>query len=443
MKWLTHIVVIVAALVGVLALIPFFFSVDDYIPLVEKELSARLEMPVSIDDLDISLFPIPHVRAEGIALGKTEDITVSKIRLTPDVWSLLDSSKVIRSVELEEVTLSQRAIAVLMDVAQRGRGGPGTLRIEAIKLKTALLKLDNASFGPFDAEVQVGSAGQRGEIKLSTQDGALDVRLTPVQDRYALELTAKSWTPPIGPALRFDSLEVKGSVTNTAAELGHVEARLYGGSANGNVNARWQEGISLKGQLDLKQIELKDVVALLSPTTRVSGRLDASPVFSADAPAAEKLDEALRLDSNFTVRDGILHGIDLPAAAAALTRQRQSGGQTRFDQLSGHLSAARKSYRFTQLRIASGPLSASGNVTIAPNKALSGELSASASAAGRVAAVPLVVAGTVDSPMVYPNPKALIGAAAGTAILGPGLGTAAGSKLGEIAGGLLEGARKR
>jgi CRISPR/Cas system-associated protein Cas5 (RAMP superfamily) len=47
-----------------------------------------------------------------------------------------------------------------------------------------------------------------------------------------------------------------------------------------------------------------------------------------------------------------------------------------------------------------------------------------------LAAIPLIVAGTVDSPLIYPSKSAIAGAVAGTAILGPGVGTTLGMKAG-------------
>jgi hypothetical protein len=446
MKWLTRIGVAVVVLVGVLALVPLFVSLEDYVPVLEKELSVRLGMPVSIDELDGALLPYPHVKVEGVALGKSEDITVGKITLTPDVWSLLSSTKVIRTLELEDVTLSQQALGALVDLAQRDSGGGGTLRVERIKLTTALVKLEPGSFGPFDATVELGSDGEKGEVKLATQDGALDLRLSPIEKRYAIQLTAKSWTPPVRPAIKFDSLEVKGAATTSGVELNDINAQLYGGTASGTVSVSWEEGVGLKGRLDIKQMELQDVVALLSPKTRVSGRLTASPAFTAHASKAAQLDEALRLESNFNIHNGVLYGFDLPSAVGVLTKKGQSGGQTQFDQLSGHLIVAGHSYRFTQLQIASGAVSAKGHLAIAANKNLSGQLTATLSGAGARANVPLVVGGSLDSPMVYPNTTALVGsaaAAAGTAVLGPGLGTAAGATVGELVEGLFGKGGKR
>jgi hypothetical protein len=133
------------------------------------------------------------------------------------------------------------------------------------------------------------------------------------------------------------------------------------------------------------------------------------------------------------VRNGILYGLDLPAAVSVLTKQGKSDGQTQFDALEGRLVVGRGAYRFTDLRIASGVLSARGNVTIGANKSLSGRLNTSAKPLGAAANVPLVLAGTLESPRIYPDASALVGAAVGSTVLGPGIGTAAGEKLGEIA----------
>lgn len=87
-------------------------------------------------------------------------------------------------------------------------------------------------------------------------------------------------------------------------------------------------------------------------------------------------------------------------------------------------------YRFTGLKIASGALAADGNVSISARKELSGRINAQIKAAGTSANVPLNVAGTLDSPLLYPTAGTVAGAAVGTAILGPGLGTSVGAKVG-------------
>lgn len=89
MKWLKRLGIVLGVIVLILAAIPFFISLDDYIPQIEKEVTAKLKEPVNIKSLRASLLPLPHVTVDGITVGKTEDIKVGKVNVTPDLLSLL------------------------------------------------------------------------------------------------------------------------------------------------------------------------------------------------------------------------------------------------------------------------------------------------------------------------------------------------------------------
>ena len=126
------------------------------------------------------------------------------------------------------------------------------------------------------------------------------------------------------------------------------------------------------------------------------------------------------------------------AATSLISRDGGKGGETRFDKLSGHLMLDRGARYLTQLAIVSGSLSADGNVTVSPKDELSGRINTSVKAASLTAvSVPLNVTGTLDSPLLFPTSGTLAGAAAGTAILGPGLGTSVGAKVGQWTEGLF------
>jgi uncharacterized protein involved in outer membrane biogenesis len=436
MKWLKRVGLIFGVLIAVLALVPFFVTLNDYIPMVEKEIAAIVGEPVSIDNLHASALPVPHARVEGITIGASDEIKIGTVTFTPNLWSLLRSEKIIRSVDVKGLVLSQKALGTLSALTQQKRSS-GNIRVEKIRVHDATLKLKQSSFGPFDLLVQVSGPEQAGKLELSTQDGAMKARVTPERDGYVLAISARSWTLPVSPAIRFDELDIKGAARGSSAQFNDISGKLYGGTLTGKVTVGWDKGVALKGNLDLKQIELKQAAALVSPKTRVSGRLDAKPVFSSHAETVARLDEVLRIETPFTVHNGVLHGFDLIGAATSLVKQSSRGGDTRFDELAGHLAVAGQTYRFTDLRVASGALAARGYVTISPSKALSGQLTSHVKALGKSASIPLTVGGTLDSPMLYPNATALAGAAAGTAILGPGVGTAAGAKLGEFVDGIF------
>ena len=437
MKWLKRMLIGLAALLVIAAALPFFISLDDYIPRIEKEVSARLKQPVSIRSIKFAVLPLPHVTVDGITVAKTDDLKLGKVMVTPDLFSLLQPTKVIKSIEIDSLAVTQKAIEKIPLWAKSDAAKPPQVRVESIRLNNVLVKFGKESFGPFDARVSLDSKGEPGDASIATRDGKFKALIKPDKSKYLIDASAKSWTLPVGPALAFDELIIKGVATLNDANLGEVRARLYGGTAIGKAAISWQKGLQLNGNLDVSQLELQQVASLLSPGIHVSGKLSAKPVFSAEAASADGLMNALRLETLFNVQNGALHGVDIQKAATSLIKQGATGGETRFEQLSGHLVMEHGGYRLTQVKITSGALAADGDVSISPKKELSGRINAQVKAARASANVPLNVGGTVGAPLLYPTAGTIAGAAAGTAILGPGFGTTAGAKVGGWAEGLF------
>src|SRR5262245_26263054 len=102
MKWLKRGGLVLLGLILILAVVPFFFSVSDYIPQIEKAASERLKEPVKIEKLSVALLPVPHATIDGITVGKTQDLTVGKVVATPVIMSLFGTPKVIRTLEIEK-----------------------------------------------------------------------------------------------------------------------------------------------------------------------------------------------------------------------------------------------------------------------------------------------------------------------------------------------------
>ena len=440
MKWLKPLLIGLAALLAMAMALPYFISLDDYIPRIEEEASARLREPVSIKRIRFALLPMPHVVIDGIMIGRTGDIQLDQLRVTPDVFSLLQPTRIISSIEVESLTLTQKAIDsipawVKPDAVEQEQAPP--VRVESLRFSNALVNLGKASFGPFDASLSLDSKGSPKHASITTRDGKFKALIRSEQSKYLIDVRARSWALPAGPALAFDELAIKGLATLHDASLDEVYARLYGGTATGRLAVNWQKGLKLEGNLDVSRVEMRQLASILSPGTRVSGKLSAKPVFSAVAASADGLLHELRLETLFDVLDGTLHGVDIQKAATHLVKQGTSGGETRFEQLSGHLFMEHGGFRLTHLKIASGALAADGNVDISPKKELSGRINAQVKAAGASASVPLNLAGTVSAPLLYPTGGTLAGAALGTVMLGPGLGTSVGAKVGGWTEGLF------
>lgn len=445
MKWFKRLLVLFAVLVAALAVLPLFVSLDDYRPRIERLLSEKLKEPVTIKRVRLAGLPLPHVIVDGVEIGKA-DIRVGRIAVTPDLLSMLSAAKVIRSIDVDGLVLNQRAldrIPAWTRADPKAKPADFTVQVRAIVLDDALLQLQKATFGPFDARISLAANGFPERADITARDGKFKARVIPSGGKFGIEVDARGWRPPAGPPILFDELQIRGVATTTAATLSEVRAKLYGGTLSGTTTLGWQKGMQLKGSYQVSGIELRDLVPLFSPKTRISGRLTAKPVFSGSAPSAGQLQNLLKLETPFDIRDGVLQGVDIRKAASSLLT-KDSSGETRFDTLSGHYALDRGTQRITGLKVASGSLAADGNVTIAPNKSLSGRINAQLGT-GKLASatVPLNVSGTLDSPMVLPTGASVAGAALGTAVLGPGVGTSVGAKIGNWAEGLFGGDKKK
>ena len=443
MKWLKWIGGIIGVIVVILAVVPLFISLNDYIPQIEKEISARIKEPVKIGGLRAGGLPLPHVTVSGVTVGKTEDIKVGKVTVTPNLLSLLGTTKVISSVEIDGLVLTQKAIdkipAWTKPASGKAPAGPPPVRVESIRLDDAVVKLQKATFGPFDARVILTSDGNPESASIVTQDGKLKAFVKPDRSNFLIDVNARGWTLPLGPAVLFDELDVKGVATLNDANFSEIRAKLYGGTVTGKATAAWQKGMQVRGNAEVNQIEIKPLLLAMGRPPSVSGKLTAKPVtYSSNAARPDLIVDALRLETPFEVHNGVLHGTDIKQAATSLIkRDGGKGGETRFDKLTGHLALDRGTRRLTNLNVASGSLAADGNVTISPKDELSGRVNANVKAGSvSAASVPLNVSGTVDSPMLLPTTGTLAGAAVGTAVAGP-LGTGVGAKVGQWTEGLF------
>jgi hypothetical protein len=147
----------------------------------------------------------------------------------------------------------------------------------------------------------------------------------------------------------------------------------------------------LRGQLETRGVE---VSALTATDPGLTGQLDATTTFHAQAATTGALAEALQTTSTFSLHHAVLHGVDLARAVHGVGQILS--GQTLLDALSGQFTTQGRSARFGGLSAHSKALSATGELAVSPARALSGQVHVALAGGG--AAVPLNVGGTVDAP---------------------------------------------
>ena len=400
-------------LAGVAFALQSWLRTDDFRTRVERQAGAALGVPLKLGKLSVDLWPLPAVAAEQVQVQTRPALTVGRIEARPAWAGLLAGRLEIATLVVRQAVLPQAALGALGAAMQKK--APVKPAATAAAAPGTPMVLPRRAV--FDDITWIDEKGQRITVDAQADlggDGLLDdAKFKVVAGRFA------------------------GTQGRMHRESDHwpVRVDIGGGRVAGQV--RLQPGRNgaqlLTGQLQTENVE---VSALTAPSKPLTGKLQATTTLRSEYREAGDAIDSLSTQTRFTVRDALVTGIDLHKAVQTVGLNR--GGVTRLDTLAGNVTTRGKAVQLTNLVATSGTLAATGNVAIAPNKALSGRVNVDLSTSKGALGVPLVVGGTVDDPSVTLTRGAMVGAAVGT-LLAPGAGTAAGASAGDRLGESLRG----
>lgn len=419
-----------AVVVLLLLLLPLLIPMDTYRDQLQQLATQKLGVPVKIETLRIALIPTPRVNLEGVSVGQVDEIRVGKVAAVLDVTTLFDDVRVISTLDIEQPIIKSSAVALLTPLLAQP-GAPAAVAIRRITLSQARLEWPKLVLPQLEGEVDMSDVGGLQQAVIRSDDGKLTLQARPQGAGYSASISARQWTPPTGPPIKFDSLTAQLVYLGQQLEVTAFQAQLYGGKLDGTAQLNWGKQWQLGGKFRSEAIEMRDLSRMFSKAVSVSGRISGNGSFSSSAKASDQLSQKLRLDYTFSVSKGILHGMDLVKAASLLIKQTGHAGETQFDRLSGQLHTSGKQIELRHMQVASGLLAANGHVRISPSKTLHGQVDVELKRGLALVTVPLNVSGTTDAPLLMPTRAALAGAAAGTAVLGP-MGTSIGMKAGSM-----------
>jgi len=427
-RWL----LVVVALIGGAALaVPFLVPVSSFIPRIAQAVSGGLGQPVAIAGLKAQLLPTPRLVAEGIRIGKKDEVVIGEFEIVPELLSLLSDKRTLRLLRAEKVELKEAALS-FPDRMPKGGEPVAVRRVELldVRLQHPALKLP-----PFDVVVQMGAGRELETARIATSDGGFSLLLEPDRSgKTVVRLDASRWRLPLAAApLVFDSLKADGILAGKRLELSNIDGRQYGGTLKGNARVDWTKSWQIAGSAVLVGVDLIGAQRALGIDPKLSGKLGANAKFAATAKSPDQLADVLAVDGPFNVAEAVYRGVDL-SKIADLTGSKGAGGTTRFDELRGVLLLRGKRIRVNSLCAKSSALRAAGFVEVAPNQALTGRLDVSIAKTGGFAGVPIALSGTRQDPVFRPTTGYTVGAVLGSVLL-PGVGTALGGSAGSAAEG--------
>jgi len=434
MKNTKKILIGLAVLISLLILLPFLIPVQSYLGEAETMASAKLGVPVTINSGHLSLLPSPRVIASQITVGKHQEIKLDQLALIPILSTMFSATKAM-DLNISKPIVNQSALALLSALAAKSATTDvAKINIRHIEIKE--LQLDGTGFKLplLNVDVRLGENNQLASTAIETGDGKLKATVKPQDGGFLMLLGAEQWVLPTGLPLLIDSAKLEMYFKAGRLQVPKIDIALYGGRVTGNAELTSAKAWRTSGKFKVENLSLKTPTSLVSKTTNLSGKLFGHGDFVAQAKQADQLWANLRADFHFKVNDGVLNGLDLVKAASIFIKQGQRGGETEFDEFAGVLSVTNanvaKQYHLRELKLSSGLLAATGQVRVSRTKKLDGIVEVELKHSVSLVAIPLQVSGTLTRPLILPSTAAMAGAVAGTAILGPGLGTGLGMKAG-------------
>ncbi len=427
-----------SALISLLIILPFLIPTQSYLREAERVASEKLGVPVAITSGHWLLLPSPRVVIDDVTVGKLQEIKVAQIVVVPTLSSLFSATKVI-DLKVSKPVIKQAALAITTGFINKQPDVSSdaiAINIQHVAVDELQLDWPDMKFPLVNLEANFTNTNTLASATLKTVDGLFKADVTPKGEEHLILITAEKWISPVGLPLLIDKAKFEIHLKGSRLEIPNIDVALYGGKLTGNAVVSWEKNWRTSGKLKVENVSVKEPSSLVSKSVYLSGRLFSHGNFSSSAKDAAALADNIHADFKFSVNKGVLHGLDLVKVASLLIKQGHTGGETEFDEFSGLLNMAGKQYNLRELKISSGLLAGTGQVKIKANKELDGVAEVKLKHSVSLVAIPLVVSGTVSNPVVLPSKAALAGALAGTAILGPGVGTSLGIKAGGALGKL-------
>ncbi|HZV55480.1 MAG TPA: AsmA-like C-terminal region-containing protein [Rhodocyclaceae bacterium] len=376
------------------------YPYDEYRPQFEQRLSRALDDVVTIGNLHVSFVPLPVIILEHVNVGATTYATAEVVRLAPELGSLTGDHQY-REVRVEGLRIKDAGLGRISRWFQ-----PSGMSNSAIRrLDVDDLSLD---FGRGSLDGLAGRAEldvQHGLTKFVVRPNAGDFRAeaVPGPNGLSLSVVANEWKAPFSPRLVFSAIELHGQLTPGRFAIDKLEGRAYDGLFSGSgMVVRDHEEARMTINLELQHVASGKLLDALGGPSLIEGEASVRMLVAANAPALNLLGEALRTEGTFKVVRGSLRRIDLAGAlrSSGRTSGVVRGGSTGFEGLSGVFSSDARAVRLNGLRLSSGLMQASGQVTVSrqENAAISGLASVEMRSSASVIRSPVAISGRAADP---------------------------------------------
>jgi hypothetical protein len=391
-------IALIGAVIGGIQVAPL----SAYAPEMERLASEAIGEPVRIGAVHASMFPGFHLKLDNVTVGQQQDVKVPSVIAYMDFGSVFGDQKIINSLQIDRLQATQDVVARLPVWLGGGTGKPRNIKVQRIVFKSVKMDVKGVSLPAFDAQLFLAADGTPTRATIETVDRHFEAEIMPKGAEADVTVRLKNFTLPFGPALEVTEGQAKGVLSDNQLRLTEFELFHYGGQSKGQAVASWGSSWNVEGEIELKRVELEPAMKALKIDITSDGTMDARSRFALQSNSLETLLDAPRIEATFTVQKGNLSGFDFVRALQSPSRDGVQGGKTRFDDLSGTMSAGGGRYVYNNVRLVAGLLNASGSGEILPTREINGRAYVELRSSSNVVKGTYRVTGTIKAIVLKP-----------------------------------------
>ncbi len=355
---------------GMLPYLPLNGLVTPFEQLAQEQLGTT----VKIHKVSASLLPQPHFVLKDVEIGN-DGQKVAQVHVRPEISSLSNALKIVKSLEIRDAKVAQENFGQI-STWLNALGDSSKLKVESIHLERVVISVHDFDMEEFDGEVVQTADHKVQHIQLDSTDNKLHVQITPQDNNAVIKLEAESWTLPLQNQIKFGKLTATGLANQNKLQFNQIKGDLFDGELSGNAVVDWSNQWAASANFSLSDASAASVSQAFGSQISVEGKLDWKGELNSHAAQATQLASNTSMSSNFDLGHGQIEGLDIAHAVMAKNGPSLAGGSTKFDSLSGALQISNQQYQLKNLVLNSKQLHANGNLTIATDGEISGNINA-------------------------------------------------------------------
>ncbi|MDP1610702.1 MAG: hypothetical protein Q8M11_06565 [Sulfuritalea sp.] len=371
---------------GVLLL--YFFSFDGKRADLEKSAAELFGVPVKIGSAKLWVLTGPQWMVEDVTIGTDADaVKIARVKL--GLSSLFGSPARFDSIQMEGPRIPP-AMALKLLI-----GTSGNAVLQSGELTATGLVIAGAQGMP---PLNLRASWREGRLtKVSGQgenaeSGKISLDMSRA-DQWQLTLGATQVRWILGPSLPLTDVALKADLTPGGMTVSEFSGNLFDGEIAGSGNLTWQNNWRAAAKLEAK---LLDPIKFASAWAQ-DGRVNGNAAIVAEAANPAELMSRARISGSFNMGRGALAGIDLDKVA----QEGGLGEQCRFESLKGDFYSDSHRIEISDLRLVAGALKASGALSVAPDRAVSGQIAVEVQSAGMRRGAGVRVGGSLAKPQYH------------------------------------------